>query len=325
MLRAAMQIPQRPVRAALAGLTLATVALCPACAGTPGAGKDLPAGPVSHAATRIDPLLGRGALEKVRGGFTFTEGPVWIASKGVLLFSDIPADTINQLQPPTAVTVFRRPSGAANGLGIDPQGRLIASEGDNRRVSRTLTDGTVVTVAERWQGKRLNSPNDNITRSDGTVYFTDPPYGLPSGQARELDFQGVFRVDPAGTLHLESMDMNRPNGVTLSPDEKTLYVDDSVAGLVRRFPVRPDGSLGAPTRFVSATGGDGMAMDDAGNLYVATNAGVQVYQPNGTPWGLIPVPEVPSNCAFGGSDRKTLYITAKTSLYRVTLKVPGLP
>ncbi|MBA2473364.1 MAG: gluconolactonase [Pseudonocardiales bacterium] len=271
--------------------------------------------------------MGRGDVERVRGGFTFTEGPVWIASKGLLLFSDIPADTINQLQPPATVTVFRMPTGKSNGLGLDPQGRLIASEGDNRRVSRTLADGTVVTVADRWQGKRLNSPNDNITRSDGTIYFTDPPYGVPSGQARELDFQGVFRVDPAGTLHLESSDMNRPNGVALSPDEKTLYVDDTAAGLVRQFPVRPDGSLGSPTMFVPSTGGggDGMAVDDAGNVYVATDAGVKVYKPNGMTWGTIAVPEVPSNCTFGGPDRKTLYITAKTSLYRVTLNVPGRP
>ncbi|MGH3671300.1 MAG: SMP-30/gluconolactonase/LRE family protein, partial [Pseudonocardiaceae bacterium] len=138
-------------------------------------------------------------------------------------------------------------------------------------------------------------------------------------------FQGVFRVDPAGTLHLESRDMNRPNGVALSPDGKTLYVDDTVAGLVRRFPVRPDGSLGPPTTFAPVPGGDGMAMDDAGNLYVATGTGVLVYQPDGTPWGTIPVPERPTNCTFGGSDRKTLYITAQTSLYRVTLKGPGLP
>jgi gluconolactonase len=310
-----MRIPKRIV---LAGLALATAALCPACDGSSGHSDR----------TAIDPLMGRSDVEKVRGGFTFTEGPVWIASKSLLLFSDIPADTIDQFQPPATLTVFRRPSGESNGLGLDAQGRLIASEGDNRRVSRTLPDGTVVTVADRWQGKRLNSPNDNVTRSDGNIYFTDPPYGLPAGQARELDFQGVFRVDPAGTLHLESMDMNRPNGLVLSPDEKTLYVDDDQAGgLVRKFPVRPDGSLGPPTLFVPATGGggDGMAMDDAGNLYVTTTAGVQVYKPNGMTWGTISVPEVPSNCTFGGFDRKTLYITARTSLYRVTLKVPGLP
>jgi gluconolactonase len=320
MLGGIMGVSTRVAGVGLACLTLAMVALCSACASSPGP-------PGNDSAVPLDPLRGRSAVEKVRGGFTFTEGPVWVASKGVLLFTDIPAEIIHQLQSPAMVTVFRTHTGASNGLGLDPQGRLIASEGGNRRVSRTLADGTIETVAERWQGKRLNSPNDNVSRSDGTIYFTDPPYGLPPGQARELDFQGVFRVDPAGTLHLESMDMNRPNGLALSPDEKTLYVDDTEAGLVRKFPVQLDGSLGPPTIFVPSTGGggDGMAMDDAGNLYVATNAGVTVYQPDGTPWGTISLPEVPSNCAFGGPDRKTLYITALTSLYRVTLAIPGRP
>jgi len=307
-----MRISTRRARAALAGIAVVMTA----CAA--------PNRPVD---TAVDPLAGRGMVEEVGGGFTFTEGPVWLPSKGVLLFTDVGADTIHQLQPPATITVFRVPTGRANGLGLDPQGRLIASEGDNRRVSRTLVDGTVVTVADRWQGKRLNSPNDNITRRDGTVYFTDPPYGLPDGQARELDFQGVFRVDPTGTLHLESRQFNRPNGVALSPDEKTLYVDDTADNLVRKFPVRPDGSLGPSTIFVPSTGGggDGIAIDDAGNVYVATDGGVKVYRPSGAPWGVIAVPEVPSNCTFGGPDRKTLYITAKTSLYRVALKIPGLP
>ena len=257
------------------------------------------------------------------GSFTFTEGPVWFAASGKLYFTDIPESRIHELSPPDSVTVFREPSGEANGLGIDQNGLLVACEHAGRRVSRTLASGTVEVVADDYQGKQLNSPNDVIVKKDGNLYFTDPPYG---GNPNVLGFQGVFRVDPGGTISLVSDDMTAPNGIALSPDETVLYVTDSQDDFVRRYDVASNGAASNPTKLMDTSNSpDGMAIDVAGHLYVTTQAGVEVYLPDGTLHGTIPVPEQPANCTFGGAEKKTLYITARTSLYRVDLNLPGLP
>ena len=282
--------------------------------------------PGSDAAPARDPLDGAGAVQLVQEGFQFLEGPAWNSAEGVLVFSDIPANTIYELTPPDTIVSFRNPSGNANGLAFDTQGRLLAAEHGNRRVSRTEGNGPVA-VADAYEGDRLNSPNDVAVRSDGTLYFTDPPYGIDEAQ-RELQFNGVFRVAPGGALTAEwEGDLSsRPNGVALSPDEQTLYVADTAAGSVRRYDVAVDGSLSGEAVFTAdAPNADGMAIDSAGNVFVTTSAGVRVFAPDGSLWGTIAVPRVPANCAFGGADRKTLYITARQGLYRVSLPIAGQP
>ncbi|MFT5356481.1 MAG: sugar lactone lactonase YvrE [Polyangiales bacterium] len=279
----------------------------------------------SDAGPPENPLGGLGAVEEVETGFGFLEGPHWRDADGVLLFTDIPRSTIHRLSPPNAVDVFRMPSGDANGLASLPDGRLLAAEHGTRRISVTEPDGSVVAVVGSFLGDRLNSPNDIAVRSDGTLYFTDPPYGL-AGAEPDLSFNGVFRVDVAGTTTAEWMGLpsTRPNGIALSPDERELYVADTAAGLVRAFDVGADGSTSGERTFTTDTpNADGMAVDVAGNLFVATGAGVRVFAPDGTLWGTIEVPERPSNCAFGDDDHRTLYITARTSLYRVRLAFEG--
>ncbi|NUQ78512.1 MAG: SMP-30/gluconolactonase/LRE family protein [Polyangiaceae bacterium] len=254
----------------------------------------------------------------------FLEGPLWLAKEGVLLFSDIPANKIYKLTPPETIEVFRDPSGNSNGLALDEVGLLIACEHGNRRVTRTLANGMITVVADTWQGMKLNSPNDAIVRSDGTIYFTDPPYGIPQGQQQELNFEGVFRVTKSGEMSVIVMDMNRPNGIALSPDETKLYVSDSETPGVRVFPVNADGSTGQWETLIDRTS-DGMAVDDAGNLYLTNSAGVEVFRPTGEKWGEIAVPGQTTNVSFGGADRKTLYVTAAKGLYRVNVNIPGIP
>jgi gluconolactonase len=279
---------------------------------------------VLHDSNQDGPLAGIGEVEQVDTGFMFLEGPQWIADDGLLLFSDIPADTIYQLAPPSTVTEFRSPSGNSNGLGLLPDGRLLAAEHGGRRVSIDYD----TTLAGDYLGDTLNSPNDVIARSDGTVYFTDPPYGIDE-QDRELDFMGVFRVTPDGeeiTAEWMGPLSARPNGIALSPDESILYVADTI-GVLRAYDVdATDGTLSGE-RVVSdeVPQADGMAVDDDGNLFVTTADGVRVLAPDGTIWGTIEIGEVPANCAFGGPELRTLYVTARTSLYRVDLANPGLP
>ena len=300
-------------------------------AGTGGVGGDGGSGGAGGdggTVARFDPLEGIGTVELVADGFEFTEGPTWRTAEQTLLFSDIPGNTIFELTPPDSIEVFRPSSGNANGLDSDVDGLLLAAEHGNRRVSRTLSDGTIVDVASEYLGDPLNSPNDIAVRSDGTIYFTDPPYGIDPDTEQVLEFNGVFRVDPAGelTTEWEGAKSTRPNGLVLSPDERVLYVADTVTGIVMVFDVDPDGSLSGQRTLVDVLIPDGMAVDTGGNLFVAALGGVAVYDPEGNPWGTIQIPgsRLPANCAFGGDDARTLYITAQDALYEVSLVHPGL-
>lgn len=275
-------------------------------------------------ATSFDPLIGRSEVELVDDGYGWSEGPQWMVDVGVLLFTDANADAIYQVAADDEVTVFRQPSGYANGLAVDGQGRLLAEEQRSRSVTRTESDGTVIPVVAEFEGVRLNRPNDIAVRSDGTIYFTDP---LFADFEHELDFRGVFRIAPDGGLTAErkGATTEAPNGVVLSPDETKLYVSDSNADLVWIFDVGQDGSLSEARTFVT-TGDvpDGMAIDSAGNLFVTSHKGIEAFAPDGRAWGVIAVPQPPANCAFGGADGRTLYITARSGVYRVTLARPGL-
>lgn len=261
-------------------------------------------------------------VEKLADGFQFTEGPVWRDSEGDLLFSDIPANRIYRWKD-GSVEIWREPSGQANGNTLDPNGRLITCEHANRRVTRTAADGTVAPIAERYQGKRLNSPNDVICKSDGSVYFTDPPYGVKP-EERELDFQGVFRISPDGkALASLARDFIKPNGIAFAPDENLLYVADTERGHIRAFDVADDGAIGNSRVICQIERPDGMKVDVEGNLYVAGMTGILVFDSSGKQLGVISTPLRPANLAFGEADRKTLFITARTELYRVRVKIAG--
>lgn len=297
------------------------------------AGVDAPIGaadasadadPAAPDAPRVDPLAGATAATLLQGGFQFTEGPQWRDATHDWLFTDINAATVYRYAG--GATVFRMPSQNANGLALDPGGELITCEHGGRRVARGST-ATPTTIADSFEGKKLNSPNDVVVRSDGTIYFTDPPYGIADNQ-RELDFIGVFRIAPGGQLTAERRGAltEKPNGLALSPDEHTLYVADTDAGLVRQMSVAADGSLGAATDFVhTSVGPDGLAVDAMGNLFVATNAGIEVFGPDGHRFGLVSTNLAAANVAFGGDDHRTLLVTARTELYTFTVANPGLP
>jgi sugar lactone lactonase YvrE len=276
-------------------------------------------------------------IDKIAGGFEFTEGPLWNSEQQNLIFSDIHGDSLHTWSE-KGCDVLRRPSGQANGNTHDRQGRLITCEHKNRRVSRTLADGTVEVLADNYKGKKLNSPNDVVCSSAGDIYFTDPPYGLlqPDGSLKnaELDFFGVYRLSPGDkNLTLLIDDFIRPNGLVLSRDESQLFIADTELLHIRVFDISPDGSLQngrifAELKHENLEGRpDGMKMDTAGNLYVAGGlvGSVWVFNPAGDLMGLIEFPEGPANLAWGGEDWRTLFVTARTSVYRLAMNAAGIP
>ena len=262
------------------------------------------------------------SVEKVAGGFRFTEGPAW-SPEGFLLFSDIPNNKIHRWVPGKGVELFRAESSGANGNAFDAQGRLYTCESVTRRLIRADKKGKIEVVAERWQGKRLNAPNDIVVRHDGHAWFTDPAFG---GQAdtRELDFYGVYHLPAKGPMELVAAPKGRPNGIALSPNGRILYVANSDEKTVRAWDVDRQGKATNERVAVSAIEGvpDGIRTDEKGNLYVAAK-GIAVYSQEGKLLTLIEIPETPANCAFGDADYQTLFITARTSVYRVRLNVKG--
>jgi gluconolactonase len=271
-------------------------------------------------------------LDGVATGFTFTEGPVWRGED--LLFSDIPNSRTVCYRPlpeGPRITTFRHPTGGANGLTLDREGNLIACEQNARQLTRIDAQGQVTVLADAYEGKRLNSPNDVVVRSDGAIFFTDPPYGLRSfTEGKELSVNGVYRLDPDGTLHLVADDFDRPNGLAFSPDEHTLYIDDSAHFHIRAFRVGADGSLAGGGVWAEMKPRadervpDGMKVNSEGHVFCTGPGGVWVFNDSGRVLGRIIMPEVTANLAWGDADLCSLYLTASTTLYRLRVQVPGI-
>jgi len=314
----------------------------------PGHGSGIQ--PVETKIIRKDPALDTiispdAKIEKLAGGFEFTEGPVWVREDSYLLFSDPNNNLIYRWSEDDGVSIYRTHSGysgtdigeygqpGSNGLTLDAQGRVTINEHGNRRVTRLEKNGQLTVLADRYQGKRLNSPNDLVYRSDGALYFTDPPFGLPKffdDPRKELPFSGVYCLIH-GELKLVSTDLTGPNGLAFSPDEKYLYVDDwdDKKKIILRYEVQPDGSLTNKSTFLDATSEagddawDGLKVDRLGNVYASGPGGLWIISPEGKHLGTIVGPEHPHNLAWGGEDRKTLYLAAQTGLYRVSVNIPG--
>ena len=337
------------MKSSLSALTTAIVLFTLACSKTP-APITSPAQSVASVATidRLDPALDAlipqdAKVEKVAGGFVFTEGPLWRPSMG-LWFSDVLGDVVRQWSPDGKVIEILHPMGfppeavggrkliGPNAMVADQDGAVLLCEHANRRIVRITKDMLISVLVDRYQGKRLNSPNDLVYRSDGSLYFTDPPYGLPkedSDSAKELPFNAVFRLSH-GKLQPVIKDLTRPNGIAFSPDQKTLYVDNSDPAhkIWMKYDVKADGSVANGQLMADATtdkgagNPDGMKLDSLGNIYSAGPGGLWIFSGAGKHIGTIKMPEIVSNSAWG-DDGKTLYITARTSVYRIRLSVSG--
>ena len=266
-------------------------------------------------------------------GAEWSEGPVFIKNRNMVVWSDIPNDRMLSWTPKAGVEIFRSPSGYSNGNFLDLQGQLLTCEHGNRRISRTNKNGEVVTIVDNFNGKKLNSPNDLVVKSDGSIWFTDPPYGILSdkeGHKSDSELEGnfVFRYDPiVDKLTLISDDFDKPNGIAFSPDEKLLYIADSGNPKnLRVFNVSEDGeSINKGRVFAEISPGvpDGFRVDTDGNVFTSASDGIQVFTPSGVMLGKILVPERTANCAFGGKNRETLFITASTSLYSIAMNAKG--
>jgi len=282
----------------------------------------------------FDAVVGAGAcVEKLAGGFDFTEGPIWHPQERHLIFSDMPGDRMRKWTPDGGVETFRRPSNMANGNAYDRQGRIVTCEHATSRVTRTEGDASITVLATHYEGKELNSPNDVIVKSDGAIYFTDPGFGrlefFGRPREQELDFQGVYRIDPgSGELALVAGDFGQPNGLCFSLDESELYINDTEKQHIRVFDVEADGLISNGRVWAAPSGDgegvpDGMKIDADGNVYCTGPAGIHVFAPDATCLGVIRVPEVVANFTFGDDDMRGIYITASTSLYRVRSKTAG--
>ncbi|MFD4632453.1 SMP-30/gluconolactonase/LRE family protein [Streptomyces sp. NPDC058284] len=276
-------------------------------------------------------------FEKLYGGCRWAEGPLYLPAWRQLIWSDIPNDRLLRWDETTGgVAVFRSPAGHVNGNTLDREGRLISCEQGNRRVTRTEPDGRITVLADRYEGKRLNSPNDAVVHSDGSVWFSDPDFGITSDYEGfraepEIDGLNVYRVDPStGAVRLVADGFGAPNGLVFSPDERQLYVSDTRGGHIRVFDVREDGTLSDGEVFAETKDGvsrfDNIRFDDGGRLWAAAiKGGVHCYDPDGTLIGRLRVPEPVSNIAFGGPKNNRLFLTATSSLYSLVMSVTGLP
>ena len=284
-------------------------------------------------------VLGNAPVERVATGFRWVEGPVWFADAGCLLFSDIPNNRIMRWIEGVGVSVYREPSNFSNGQTRDLFGRLISCEHGTRRVTRTEADGAITVLADRFQGKRLNSPNDVVVKSDHSVWFSDPHYGIKTdyeGYRSEQELPcNVYRIDPhAGELTVVADDFAGPNGLCFSPDEHHLYVadtgamfDDTAQRHIRTFNVADDGfslSDGKILHRITPGAADGFRCDSDGNLWSSAADGVHCISPQGELLGKIRVPETVSNVCFGGRAKSRLFITASTSVYSVFLNRNGV-
>jgi gluconolactonase len=304
-------------------------------------------GTIERIDPRLDKIVPPGAVvERIAEGFNWSEGPVWVAKGNYLLFSDVPENTVFQWKEGAGVRPFLNPSGytgktarkgepGSNGLLLDSTGRLVLCQHGDRRVARLEDDKTFKSIADRYDGKRFNSPNDGVYKSNGDLYFTDPPYGLEglnNDPTKELPYNGVYRVAKDGTVTLLTKEMTFPNGIALSPDEKTLYVANSDPKLPiwKAFEVKPDGTLGAgkvffdASKYVPARKGlpDGMKVDRDGNLFATGPGGVLIFSPDGTHLGTFNTGEATANCGWG-NDGSTLYITADMYIGRIKLNTKG--